>query len=103
MKITHFERTAVRVPFVDNILSTDEEWHLRPGYPENLNIVFEDPFPKENYLDYRRLREESSVEVTMHLQNPAHVIEAVYLEAVDGINVAPSDWGFLDMARIAEV
>ena len=22
--------------------------------------------------------------------------------AVDGINVAPSDWGFLDMARIAE-
>ena len=26
----------------------------------------------------------------------------MHLEAVDGINVAPSDWGFLDMARIAE-
>ena len=30
------------------------------------------------------------------------MIEAVHLEAVDGINVAPSDWGFLDMARIAD-
>ena len=25
----------------------------------------------------------------------------MHLEAVDGINVAPSDWAFLDMARIA--
>ena len=68
---------------------------------EDLDIVFEDPFPRD-FEAYRRLREQTSVGITMHLQNPQQVIEAVYLQAVDGINVAPSDWGFLDMARIAE-
>ena len=68
---------------------------------EDLDIVFEDPFPKDNYQDYRRLKEETSVLVTMHLQTPRQVIDAVHLEAVDGINIAPSDWGFVDMARIA--
>ena len=36
------------------------------------------------------------------LQNPRQGIDAVFLEAADGINVAPSNWAFLDMARIAE-
>ena len=52
--------------------------------------------------DYRRLKEETSIIIAPHLQKPQQVIETVHLEAVDGINVAPSDWGFLDMARIAE-
>ena len=69
---------------------------------EAYDIVFEDPIPKDDYEDYRRLKEGTSVLVTMHLQNPQQVIKAVHLQAVDGINVAPSDWGFLDMARIAE-
>lgn len=37
MKITGFERTVVRVPFVSNILSRDEDWHYRPAYPQNLD------------------------------------------------------------------
>ncbi|MCZ6678543.1 MAG: mandelate racemase/muconate lactonizing enzyme family protein [Candidatus Poribacteria bacterium] len=69
---------------------------------EGYDIVFEDPIPKDNMADYRRLKEETDVIIAPHLQNPQQVIEAVYLQAVDGINVAPSDWGFLDMARIAE-
>ena len=68
---------------------------------EDLDIVFEDPFPRD-FDAYRRLRDETSVVVTMHLQNPRQVIDAVYSNAVDGINAALSDWGFLDMARIAE-
>ena len=69
---------------------------------EAYDIVFEDPIPKNSMEDYRRLKEETSIIIAPHLQNPQQVIEAVYLQAVDGINVAPSDWGFLDMARIAE-
>ena len=37
MKITGFDRTVVRVPFVPNILSNDEDWHYRSSYPENLD------------------------------------------------------------------
>ena len=69
---------------------------------EDYDVIFEDPFAKDNMEDYRRLKEETSIPVAPHLQNPRQVIEAVHLEAVDAINVAPSDWGFLDMARIAE-
>ena len=68
---------------------------------ESYDVIFEDPFPKDDMKDYLRLKEETSVLVAPHLQNPQQVIEAVYLKAVDAINVAPSDWGFLDMARIA--
>ena len=69
---------------------------------EGYDIVFEDPIPKDDWNDYRRLKEETPIIIAPHLQNPQQVIEAVHLNAVDGINVAPSDWGFLDMARIAE-
>ena len=69
---------------------------------EAYDIVFEDPIPKDDWLDYRRLKEETSVIIAPHLQTPQQVITAVHHQAVDGINVAPSDWGFLDMARIAE-
>ena len=69
---------------------------------EGYDLVFEDPFPKNNMEEYRRLKEETSILIAPHFQNPQQVIEAVYLQAVDGINVAPSDWGFLDMARIAD-
>ncbi|MDA0838768.1 MAG: mandelate racemase/muconate lactonizing enzyme family protein [Planctomycetota bacterium] len=69
---------------------------------ESYDIVFEDPIPKDSWEDYRRLKEETSIIIAPHLQNPQQVIEAVHHKAVDGINVAPSDWGFLDMARIAE-
>ena len=173
MKITGFKRTVVCVPFLEEILSSDEEWHQRPAYPENLDrrrhdilrlqtdedlvglgmsapyygelkdpledrframaeaapgirividpkerfytfeqtlalarrledldIVFEDPFPRD-FAAYRRLREETSVVVAMHLQRPGQVTQAIDTGAVDGINVAPSDWGFVDMARIA--
>ena len=68
---------------------------------EDLNIVFEDPFPR-NFDAYRRLREQTSVLIVMHLQKPRQVIEAISTQAVDGINIAPSDWSFLNMAQIAE-
>ena len=61
---------------------------------EAYDIVFEDPIPKDNIEDYRRLKEETPILIAPHLQNPRQVIEMVYLEAVDGINVAPSDWVF---------
>lgn len=67
----------------------------------DLDVIFEDPMPKHDWEDYRRLKAESGVCIAAHLQNPRQVIEAVQREAVDAINVAPSDWGFLDMARIA--
>ena len=51
--------------------------------------------------EYRRLKGETSVLVAPHFQNPRQIIDAVHLEAVDAFNVAPSDWDFLDMARIA--
>ena len=69
---------------------------------EGLDVVFEDPIPKEEtWQDYRRLKEETSILICPHLQNPSQVIAAVAARAVDGINVAPSGWAFLDMARIA--
>jgi muconate cycloisomerase len=68
---------------------------------DGLDVVFEDPMPKRDLMDYLRLREQSSVAVAPHFQNPRQVIQAVEMEAVDAINVAPSDWGFLDMAQIA--
>ncbi|MBQ43069.1 MAG: hypothetical protein CME15_11455 [Gemmatimonadetes bacterium] len=69
---------------------------------EGLDVVFEDPIPKDDMEDYRRLVEETDVIIAPHLQNPRQVIEVVHRGAADAINVAPSDWGFLDMARIAE-
>jgi len=69
---------------------------------EGLDIVFEDPIPKDDMENYRRLVEETDVIIAPHLQNPRQVIEVVHRGAADAINVAPSDWGFLDMARIAE-
>lgn len=36
MKITHFERTVVRVPFEPGIV-TDEFWEVRDAYPETLD------------------------------------------------------------------
>ena len=68
---------------------------------DGLDIVFEDPMPKTSWDDYRRMKEATSILICPHLQNPRQVIAAVSAGAVDGINVAPSDWGFLDMARIA--
>ena len=69
---------------------------------EAYDILSEDPIPKDDYDDYRRLKEGTPVLVTLHLQNLQQVIKAVNMQAVDGINVAPSDWSFLDMAKIAE-
>jgi len=69
---------------------------------ENFDVLFEDPFPKEDLEPHRRFRQETSVPIAPHLQNPRQVIEAVHLEAADGINIGPSDWNFLHMARIAE-
>ncbi len=69
---------------------------------EGLDIVLEDPFPKDDLTEYRRLKEETSAVVAPHFQNPRQIIRAVELEAVDACNIAPSDWGFLDMARVAQ-
>lgn len=68
---------------------------------EGFDVLFEDPFPKDDMEWYRRFKQETSVPVAPHLQNPRQVIAAAHMEAVDGINIGPSDWGFLDMARIA--
>ena len=65
-------------------------------------LIFEDPFPKTNWTEYRQLKEATEILIAPHLQNPQQVIQAIQHRAVDAINVAPSDWGFLDMARIAE-
>ena len=69
---------------------------------EGLNLIFEDPFPKTDWDEYRQLKESTDITIAPHLQNPGQVIAAIAAQAVDAINVAPSDWGFLDMARIAQ-
>ena len=69
---------------------------------EGFDVVFEDPIPKEDtWQEYRRLVEETDLLICPHLQNPQQVIAAVAARAVDGINVAPAGWVFIDMARIA--
>ena len=68
---------------------------------DGLDVVFEDPFPKTDLNEYRRLKGETSVLVAPHFQNVRQIVDAVHLEAVDAFNVAPSDWNFLDMARVA--
>ena len=68
---------------------------------DGLDVIFEDPFPKSNLAEYRRLKEETSVVVAPHFQHPRQIVDAVHLQAADAFNVAPSDWGFLDMARVA--
>ncbi len=68
---------------------------------DGLDVLFEDPFPKRDLREYKALREATSIPIAPHFQNPRQIIEAVQLEAIDAFNVAPSDWGFLDMARIA--
>lgn len=69
---------------------------------DGLDVLFEDPFPKRDLREYKRLKEATSIPIAPHFQNPRQIIEAVQMEAIDAFNVAPSDWGFLDMARIAE-
>ena len=68
---------------------------------ERYDLVFEDPIPKDDMEDYRRLKEETDIIIAAHFQNSRQVVEAVHTQSVDAINVAPSDWAFLDMARIA--
>ncbi len=68
---------------------------------EDLDVIFEDPFPKKDLDEYRQLKEATRIPIAPHFQNPRQIIEAVQLNAVDAFNLAPSDWSFLDMARIA--
>jgi len=68
---------------------------------DGLDVVFEDPMPKDDMNDYKRMRGVTTVKVAPHFQNALQVIHAIDMEAVDAINVAPSDWNFIDMARIA--
>jgi muconate cycloisomerase len=69
---------------------------------EGLDVIFEDPFPKKDLREYLALKEATTIPIAPHFQNPRQIIEAVSLAAIDAFNIAPSDWGFLDMARIAE-
>jgi muconate cycloisomerase len=70
--------------------------------PYASQLIFEDPFPPTHWEEYRQLKESTEILIAPHLQHPGQVIAAVQHQAVDGFNVAPSDWGFLDMARIAQ-
>jgi len=70
---------------------------------DTFDVVLEDPIPKDNPENYRRLKEATRVLVVQELQTPQQVFEAICARAVDGINVSPSGWAFLDMARIAQV
>jgi len=69
---------------------------------EGLDVIFEDPFPKKDLREYLALKEATTIPIAPHFQNPRQIIAAVSLGAIDAFNIAPSDWGFLDMARIAE-
>ena len=69
---------------------------------DGLDVVFEDPIPKDDFTLYKRLKEETSMPIAPHLQTPRQAIEVVHLGAADAFNIGPSDWPFLHMARIAE-
>jgi L-alanine-DL-glutamate epimerase-like enolase superfamily enzyme len=69
---------------------------------DGLDVVFEDPIPKDDFRLYKRLKEETSMPIAPHLHNPRQAIEVVHLGAADAFNIGPSDWPFLHMARIAE-
>jgi muconate cycloisomerase len=69
---------------------------------EGYDVVIEDPIPRDDFTLYKRLKEETSLPIAPHLQNPREAIEVVHLGAADAFNIGPSDWQFLHMARIAE-
>lgn len=69
---------------------------------EGYDVVFEDPIPKTDLSLYRQLVDGTSIPIAPHLQSARQVIEAVHLGAADAVNLGPSGWGFLDLARIAE-
>ena len=69
---------------------------------EGHDVVIEDPIPRDDFALYCRLKEETSIPIAPHLQNPQEAIEVVHLGAADAFNIGPSDWMFLHMARIAE-
>lgn len=69
---------------------------------EGLDVVFEDPIPKDDFTLYRRLKEETSIPIAPHLQTPLQAIEVVNLGAADAFNIGPASWMFVHMARIAE-
>ena len=95
-------------PSLRIVLDPNERFHTvantlaLAGELEQYDVLFEDPIPKTDLSDYRRLVDGTSIPIAPHLQNPRQVIEAVQLGAADAINIGPSSWGFLDMARIAE-
>jgi L-alanine-DL-glutamate epimerase-like enolase superfamily enzyme len=80
---------------VDRVLA------IREAAPD-MRVVIEDPIPRDDFTLYRRLKEETSIPIAPHLQNPREAIEVVHLGAADAFNIGPSDWMFLHMARIAE-
>ena len=53
---------------------------------EGLDVIFEDPFPKNDWAEYRHLKEETDILIAPHLQNPRQVIAAVENQAVDATN-----------------
>ena len=69
---------------------------------EACDVIFEDPIPKDNMEDYRRLKESTKILIALHLQNPKQLVKAIHMGAMDGVNIGPSGWGFLDVARIAQ-
>ena len=69
---------------------------------EGKDVVIEDPIPRDDFRLYKRLKEETSLVIAPHLQNPREAIEVVHLGAADAFNIGPSDWMFLHMARIGE-
>lgn len=69
---------------------------------EGHDVVIEDPIPHDDYSLYKRLKEETSLPIAPHLQNPHEAIEVVHLGAADALNIGPAGWMFVHMARIAE-
>ncbi len=69
---------------------------------EGKDVVIEDPIPRDDLTLYKRLKEETSLPIAPHLQNPREAIEVVQLGAADAFNIGPSDWMFVHMARIGE-
>ena len=67
---------------------------------EPYDVLLEDPLPRERWDRYRELRDCTDIMLCPHLQSPQQVIDGIRAEAMDGYNIGPYGFTFIEMASI---
>jgi len=67
---------------------------------EPFNVLLEDPLPTEKWDWYQELQDCTDLMLCPHLQNPQQVIDGIRANAMDGFNIGPYGYTFMEMAAI---